>query len=310
LRSGVLQGFHLGPLLFNIFINDISRVLKYSKLLLYADDLKIFRQVGTAVDAHYLQQDLDNLNSWSITNKLYFNISKCHVVHFSRSSNVLTFTYSLNGVPLTTVDEIRDLGVTFQSDLSFERHIKLVAASAFKKLGYINCCAKFFRHADTLKLLYCTLVRSQLEYASVVWDPYQQNHNLLLERIQHRFLRNISFKLGKRMKFTDHNYDYLLADLNLMTLANRRILLGLSLLHKLLSGAIDCPELLEGIYLHVPLRSLRFKTLFHVELHRTSYGANKPLNRLSSLANDFSDRVDFFYTSFSSFRTIISRHLA
>jgi len=123
-------------------------------------------------------------------------------------------------------------------------------------------------------------------------------------------LRNISFKLGKPMKFTDHNYDYLLADLNLMTLANRRILLGLTLLHKILSGTIDCPELLEGIRLHVPVRSLRSNTLFHVEQHRTSYDANKPLNRLCSLANDFSDRVDFFYTSSSSFRTIISRHLA
>jgi len=174
-------------------------------------------------------------------------------------------------VALTIVDEVRDLGVTFHSDFSFGRHIQLVAASAFRKLGYINRCAKLFKHADTLKLLYCTLVRSQLEYAPMVWDPYQQNHNPLLERIQHRFLRNISFKLGKPMKFTDHNYDHLYADLNLMTLANRRILLGLSLLHKLLSGAIDCPELLEGIRLHVPVRSLRFNTLFHVEQHRTSY---------------------------------------
>jgi len=307
--SGVPQGSHLGPLLFNIFINDISIVLKYSKLLLYADDLKIFRRIGTAADAHCLQQDLDSLHSWSITNKLNFNISKCHVVHFSRSPSVLTFTYSLNGVALATVNEVRDLGVTFHSDLSCGRHIQLVAASAFRKLGCINRCAKHFKHADTLKLLYCTLVRSQLEYASVVWDPYQQNHNLLLERIQHRFLRNICFKLGKPMKFTDHNYDQLYADMNLMTLANRRILLGLSWLHRLLSGAIDCPELLERIRLHVPVRSLRFNTLFHVE-HRTSYGANKPLNRLCSLANDFSDRVDFFYTSLSSLRTIISRHLA
>jgi len=134
--------------------------------------------------------------------------------------------------------------------------------------------------------------------------------SLLLERIQHRFLRSLSFKLNKPMKFTDHNYDHLLVDLNLMTLANRRILLGLSLLHKLLSGAIDCPELLEGIRLHVPVRSLRFNTLFYIEQHRTSYGANKPLNRLCSQANDFSDCVDFFFTNLSSFRAIISRRLS
>jgi len=308
--SGVPQGSHLGPLLFNIFINDISKVLKHSKFLLYADDLKIFRQVRTAADAHCLQQDLNNLDSWSKTNKLYFNISKCHVVHFSKSPNVLTFNYSLNGVALTTVDEVRDLGVTFHSDLSFGRHIQLAAASAFRKLGFINRCAKFFKHANTLKLLYCTLVRTQLEYASVVWDPYQQNHRILLERIQHRFLRNISFKLGQPMKFTDYNYDHLLADLNLMTLANRRILFGLLLLHRILSGTVDCPELLESIRLHVPVKLLRSNPSFHVEQHRTSYGVNRPLNRLCALANEFSDRVDFFYTDFSLFRTIIGRHLA
>jgi len=94
---GVPQGSHLGPLLFNIFINDISNVFKHSKFLLYADDLKIFRRVETINDAHCLQQDLDNLNLWSETNKLYFNISKCHVVHFSRSMNVFTLNYSING---------------------------------------------------------------------------------------------------------------------------------------------------------------------------------------------------------------------
>jgi len=78
--SGVLQGSHFDPLLFNIFINDISNVFKYSKFLLYADDLKIFRRVRTVENVLCQQRDLDDLNSWSKINKLYFNISKCHVV--------------------------------------------------------------------------------------------------------------------------------------------------------------------------------------------------------------------------------------
>jgi len=104
--------------------------------------------------------------------------------------NVFTSIYSLNGVALTTVDEIRDLGVTFSSDLSFGRHIHMTAASALRRLGFIKRCGKHFKNADTLKLLYGTLVRTQVEYASMVWDPYQLNHNLLLERIQHRFLES------------------------------------------------------------------------------------------------------------------------
>jgi len=95
------------------------------------------------------------------------------------SINVFSLIYSLNGVTLTTVDEIRNLGVTFCNDLSFGKHIQLTAASVFRKLGFINCCEKYFRHADTLKLLYGILVRTQLEYASMIWDPYQQNYNIL-----------------------------------------------------------------------------------------------------------------------------------
>jgi len=179
--------------------------------------------VETINDAHCLQQDLDSLNSWSKTNKLYFNTSKCHVVHFSKNMNIFTLIYSINGVTLTTVDEFCDLGVTFRNDFSFGKHIHMTAVSAFRKLGFIKRFGKYFKNIDTLKLLYGGLVQTQVEYASMFWDPYQLNHCILLERIQHRFLRNISFKLGKPMKFTEHNYDYLLADPNLMTLANRRI---------------------------------------------------------------------------------------
>jgi len=129
-----------------------------------------------------------------------------------------------------------------------------------------------------------------------------------LERIQHR-LRYMSFKLGKPMKFTEHNYDHLLVDLNLMTLANRRIYLSLSFLHKLLSGTIDCPKLLECMRLQIPARPLRFNSLFYLEQHRTAYSANKPLNRLCALANDISDRADFFNTSLNSFKIIMRRYL-
>lgn len=49
--SGVPQDSHLGPLLFNIFINDIKDVFKHCKFLLYADDLKFFYRVTGPEDA-------------------------------------------------------------------------------------------------------------------------------------------------------------------------------------------------------------------------------------------------------------------
>lgn len=60
-RSGVPRGSHLGPLLFVLFINDISGVFLSSRFSLYADDLKIYRSVTSIEDAELLQLDLDRL---------------------------------------------------------------------------------------------------------------------------------------------------------------------------------------------------------------------------------------------------------
>ena len=74
--SGVPQGSVLGPLLFVICINDLSRELN-SPCLMYADDLKIWRVIMDENDKVILQDDLDRLTQWSITWQLPINTSKC-----------------------------------------------------------------------------------------------------------------------------------------------------------------------------------------------------------------------------------------
>lgn len=80
--SGVPQGSYLGPLLFIIYINDIVNIIKYSKCLLYADDLKIFKVIETSRDAFDLQEDLNSIVDWCEANKLKLNLNKCHVMSF------------------------------------------------------------------------------------------------------------------------------------------------------------------------------------------------------------------------------------
>ena len=70
--SGVPQGSILGPLLFNIFINDLPSVVQ-SELVLFADDAKIYRTIQSDDDYLQLQQDLDNLFLWSCEWQLCFN---------------------------------------------------------------------------------------------------------------------------------------------------------------------------------------------------------------------------------------------
>ncbi|XP_071950870.1 uncharacterized protein [Antedon mediterranea] len=65
IHSGVPQGSILGPLLFNLFVNDIPKLFTHSRCLMFADDVKLYKIIGSVEDADRLQVDLDKLCSWA-----------------------------------------------------------------------------------------------------------------------------------------------------------------------------------------------------------------------------------------------------
>ena len=82
--SGVPQGSVLGPILFLLFVNDINDELS-SQLLQFADDHSIVRPICNEHDHNILQQDIQNIFQWTVLNKLPLNLSKCSVMHMTRS---------------------------------------------------------------------------------------------------------------------------------------------------------------------------------------------------------------------------------
>jgi retron-type reverse transcriptase len=91
--SGVPQGSTLSPLLFNIFVNDLSFKIKHSKFLVFADDLKIYRDIKSAEDCKALQADTDSVQQWYVQNSMELNTQKTKILSFTRKINSVHFNY-------------------------------------------------------------------------------------------------------------------------------------------------------------------------------------------------------------------------
>ena len=111
--SGTPEGSMLSPLLFILFINDLPSLIQ-SRCLMYADDVKMYREVRSAADADMLRADLDRMVNWSSTWRLQLNVSKCKVFTTTLKRAPIFCTYAIGGEPLERVTSMRDLGAVFR----------------------------------------------------------------------------------------------------------------------------------------------------------------------------------------------------
>ena len=129
------------------------------------------------------------------------------------------------------VKEFKDLRVRTTEHLNCNSHIDIIVSKANRTLGLIKRTCRGLDDSNTLRTLYCALVRSNVEYCSVVWSPYTKKNTEKLEKVQKRATKFI-------LK-TEDNYEARLKKLNLMSLENRRFLAEVTFLYKALNGIID-----------------------------------------------------------------------
>ena len=290
--SGVPQGSHLGPLLFIIFINDITTIIKNVELLLFADDLKLCKSIKTIHDKIDLQESLDILYNWCVTNDLNLNIQKCKSITFSRSKTNIMGSYFINDIQLEIVDQMRDLGVIFDNKMTFKQHIYLTVNKGYLTLGFVRRQCRQFRNPQVLLTLYNSLVKPLLTYSSVVWSPFQSNFKIKLERVQHRFFRIIAPRLNLPDPYLDHDYHKIANVLQVPTLTSVRMFKEALFLFKLCNSFIDCPYLLGTLNFKVPTVITRNNVIFAEAKFSSNYTSNEPINRMCKLIND--NRIDLY----------------
>jgi hypothetical protein len=141
----------LGPLLFILFINDVFSCFKALRILLYADDLKIFFPIVGNSDFANAQAELVVFSQRCIDIGMQLNLGKCKSMSFRRSRFTRHFQYELSGQRLDGVDSIWDLGVVLDSKHNFISHIDSLVVKASRVLGYIRRIGKEFRNPYTLR---------------------------------------------------------------------------------------------------------------------------------------------------------------
>ena len=288
--SGVPQGSNLGPLLFNVYINDLFDTLT-CPILAYADDIKIFAKIESAADVILLQDNLNRIDDWCNINKLELKISKCMCATYSRRRRAIDGNYMIGSAALSRAEEVTDLGILFDAELSFVPHIRSMCSAASRLLGFIFRIMDGRNDVIAVRHLYYALVVSKLEYGCVVWYPIYTCHQLAIEKLQRRFLKGLSYRLDGVYPDRGCNYEDLLCRHSVPSLMNRRDVISATFLTKLVRSVIECPFLLSRVDFRVPRSASRSTSVFCVPAFRTNIMRKAPLSHMYRNVNKVAEDI-------------------
>ena len=135
-----------------------------------------------------LQKDLYEFEIWAKKWGMRFNAKKCYIMSINNKSSHF---YELDNHILKQVNENPYLGLTISDDLKWSSHITKMTKKANSTMAFLRRNLRNFPE-DCRKTAYLSLVRSILDYGSIVWDPYLLSDIDKIERVQRQAARFIT----------------------------------------------------------------------------------------------------------------------
>ena len=180
---GVPQGSILGPLLFNIFINDLFFFVEKTNVCNFADDNTIYKcDADLKVVLEDLQYDMKILLNWFKVNSMKPNPKKFQFMILGKTKR-LPVTLNVNTIKIKESQSVVLLGLTIDNQLTFKDHIETLCRNASYKLHALRRIRKYLT-TEKAKLLYNAFINSQFNYSSIIWMFCRKTDYMKMEKIQ------------------------------------------------------------------------------------------------------------------------------